>query len=71
VNGLLVVASHFVAGHLTVPVLTYCLYTIPALALGILLASRVDSRVDRDRFRCLVMAMILLLGLSLLLGLGK
>ena len=71
VNGLLVVASHFVAGHLMAPVLAYCLYTVPALALGILLASRVDGRVDRNRFRTLVMVMILLLGLSLLLGLGR
>lgn len=67
-NGVLVVASHLVAGHLTVPVLTYCLYTVPALALGILLASRVDNRVDRERFRMLVSVMILLLGLSLLLS---
>ena len=71
VNGLLVVASHIVAGHLTAPVLTYYLYTVPALAVGILLASRVDSRVDRERFRILVMARISVLGLSLLLGLGK
>jgi uncharacterized membrane protein YfcA len=71
VNGVLVVASHIAAGHLTTPVLTYYLYTAPGLAVGILLASRVDSRVDRERFRILVMAMILLLGLSLLFGLGK
>ena len=68
VNGLLVVSSHLVAGHLTLPVLTYCLYTVPALALGIFFASRVDSRVDRDRFRTLVAVMILLLGLSLVLS---
>jgi uncharacterized protein len=68
VNGLLVVTSHLVAGHLTASVLTYCLYTVPALALGILLASRVDSRVDRERFRTLVTVMILLLGLSLVLS---
>jgi uncharacterized protein len=68
VNGLLVVASHFVAGHMTVPVLTYCLYTVPALVLGILLASRVDSKVDRGRFRLLVAVMILLVGLTLVLS---
>ncbi len=71
VNGVLVVASHVAAGHLTTPVLTYYLYTVPALAVGILLASRVDTRVDRERFRILVMVMIFLLGLSLLFGLGK
>lgn len=68
VNGVLVVASHLAAGHFTIPVLSYCLYTIPALALGIFIASRLDSRVDRERFRTLVAVMILLLGLSLLLN---
>jgi uncharacterized protein len=71
VNGLLVVASHCVAGHLSGQVLTYYLYTVPALAVGILLASRLDHKVDRDRFRTLVTAMILALGLSLLLRLGQ
>lgn len=65
VNGLLVATSHLVAGHLTTPVLVYYLYTVPGLAVGILLAFRLDSRVDRDRFRTLVAVMILLLGLSL------
>jgi hypothetical protein len=69
VNGLLVVSSHLLAGHLTTQVLTYCLYTVPALILGIFLASRIDSRVDRGRFRTLVTVMILLLGLSLVLAL--
>jgi uncharacterized membrane protein YfcA len=68
VNGLLVVASHSVAGHVTLTVLTYCLYTVPALLFGIFLASRVDHRVDRGRFRILVMGMILLLGSSLVLS---
>jgi uncharacterized membrane protein YfcA len=68
VNGVLVVASHLVAGHLTPPVLVYYLYTVPGLAAGILLASRIDSRVGRDRFRILVTVMILFLGLSLLLS---
>jgi uncharacterized membrane protein YfcA len=68
VNGLLVVTSHLVAGHLTTSVLVYYLYTVPGLAVGILLASRIDSRVDRARFRTLVTVMILLLGLSLVFG---
>jgi uncharacterized membrane protein YfcA len=68
VNVLLVVTSHLLAGHLTTPVLAYYLYTVPALAVGILLASRLDSRVDHNRFRTLVAVMILLLGLSLVLN---
>ena len=71
INGTLVVSAHLLAGHLTAGVLGYYVYAVPGLALGILLAARVDQRVNRDRFRSLVMAMILLLGLSLVLGLGK
>jgi uncharacterized membrane protein YfcA len=68
VNAVLVVASHLVARHVTAEVLTFYLYALPALGLGILVGSRVDSRVDRERFRTLVTAMILILGLSLVLG---
>ncbi|MGC9334431.1 MAG: sulfite exporter TauE/SafE family protein [Anaerolineae bacterium] len=68
VNGALVVTSHLVTRHVTMPVLTYYLCALPALALGILLASRLDSRVDHGRFRTLVMVTILLLGSSLLLS---
>jgi uncharacterized membrane protein YfcA len=71
INALLVVTSHLMAHHVTPRVLTFYLYAVPALALGILAGSRVDSKVDRERFRTLVMAMILVLGLSLLLGAGR
>jgi hypothetical protein len=72
VNGLLVVLSHYVAHHLTGEVLTlYSLYAVPALLLGIAIGSCVDNKVDRQRFRTVVTVMILLLGVSLLLGLGK
>lgn len=71
VNGLLVVTSHLATGHLTTSVLTFYLCAAPALALGILAAARVDSKVDRERFRTLVTLMVLGLGLSLLLGLGN
>jgi uncharacterized membrane protein YfcA len=69
VNAVLVVASHLVAGHVTAEVLTFYLYALPALGLGILVGSRVDSRVDRERFRILVTALILIVGLSLVIGL--
>jgi uncharacterized membrane protein YfcA len=66
-----VVASHLLAGHVTRQVFTFYLVALPALALGILAGARLDSRVDRERFRRLVLAMILVLGLSLLLGAGR
>mgnify|MGYP001031073574 CR=1 FL=1 len=69
-NALLVVASHAVAKHLTEQVFVYYLYAVPALAVGILIGSVVDSRIDQRQFRKLVTAMILVLGLALLLGVG-
>lgn len=70
-NGVLVVASHYVAHNLTMDVLRFYLYALPALTLGVLAASRVDVKVDRNRFRKITTLMIFLLGLSLLLGLGR
>ena len=69
VNAVLVVSSHVVARHVTAEVLTFYLYALPALGLGILVGSRVDSKVDRERVRILVTALILILGLSLVSGL--
>jgi uncharacterized membrane protein YfcA len=68
VNAVLVVSSHLVARHVTAEVLTFYLCVLPALGLGIFVGSRVDSKVDRERFRTLVTALILILGLSLVIG---
>jgi len=70
-NGTLVVASHYLAHHLTPTVLTIYAYAAPALLLGILTGSRADRKLNRDRFRTIVTVMILLLGLSLALGWGQ
>jgi hypothetical protein len=70
VNGALVVTSHLIAGWVTTQVLTSFLWALPALALGILAGSRVDRRVDRSHFRKIVIAMILILGVVLVIGVG-
>jgi uncharacterized membrane protein YfcA len=70
-TGLLVVASHVVAGHVTVQVLHLYLYAAPALGLGILVGSRADRWVDANRFRTLINAMVLVLGVALATGLGR
>jgi len=70
VNAVLVVASHLLAGHLTSQVLILYLWAAPALLLGILVGSKVDLRVDQVRFRTLILAMILVVGVLLLVGLG-
>lgn len=67
-NATLVVTSHYLAHHLTPAVLTSYLYAVPMLVLGVWAGSRVDRRVDRERFRAIVTAMVLILGISLVFG---
>ena len=69
-NGILVVASHALAEHLGKQVLVYYVYAVPALAVGILVGSLVDRRIDQIRFRRIVTVMILVLGLALVIGVG-
>ncbi len=66
INAVLTVSSHYVARHLTATVLVFYAYTIPAFLLGVLAGSRIDDKLDRDRFRTIVTVMILVLGLSLI-----
>ncbi len=65
INASLVVSSHYVAHHITPQILSWYLYAVPALILGIFLGSIVDRHLSRALFRRLVMVMILLLGVSL------
>ena len=69
-NGILVVGSHALADHYSGQILSYYVYSLPALALGILVGSFVDRRIDQKRFRTIVLVMILALGFALLLGIG-
>jgi len=68
VNASLVVTSHLLARHVTAEVLTYCLYALPALLLGVVVGSLLDQRVNRQAFRIIVQAMILVMGLALVAG---
>ena len=65
-DGVLVVFGHAMAGSLTPETWRNFLYALPALGVGILLGSRLDKRLDPDRFRRIVLILILLLGISLL-----
>jgi uncharacterized protein len=70
-TGLLTVASHALAGNLVRSVwLSYALLA-PAALLGIWVGARLDGRLNQERFRTFVAVVVLLLGLSLLLGLGR
>ncbi len=71
VSGSLTVLSHAVASHLTAAVLWLYAGTPLALLLGMRVGLRIDRHVDKKRFRVGVLVLILLLGLSLLLNLGR
>ena len=70
-SGALTVVSHAVANHLTSPVVWLYAWTFPALLLGIRTGAWADGYVNKERFRLLVIVMILLLGVSLMLNLGR
>lgn len=71
INGILIVGSHLLARHMIPQVWTLYAWATPALLLGLWAGARLDHRVNQERFRSIVTAMILALGVSLLLGLGR
>jgi len=71
INGILIVSSHLVAGNMVPKVWTLYALAAPALLLGLWTGARLDRYVDQEQFRNLVTVMILVLGVSMLLGLGR
>jgi uncharacterized membrane protein YfcA len=68
VNGMLVVISHLLASHLTIDVFTFYVSALPALTLGTWVGTRVDVRLNHDRFRTVITVMLLGMGASLMIG---
>lgn len=67
VSGVLVVIAHAVAGHLVAPIWNGFAVALPALLAGIVAGALLDQRLDPARFRRLVLAMMVVLGISLIL----
>ena len=65
VNGIVVVTCHATAGLVTRDVLAYCCFGIPGVLGGMLLGVYLDRRIDHDRFRRLLLALIVVLGAAL------
>ena len=63
----LVILSHGLAGHVTRSILLSFALCIPFLLLGVWAGSHIDRRLDNERFRILVVVMILATGVLLLL----
>jgi len=57
-----VIAGHALSGNLTQRVWTAYLWVLPAIALGILLGTWLDGRINRAVFRKLVLFLLILMG---------
>jgi uncharacterized membrane protein YfcA len=66
VNSILVVFGHLLARDLTPAVWQLYFWTLPALALGTLLGTRLDSRVNTAVFRKVVLGLLLIMGVRLI-----
>ncbi len=67
-TGCLAVLAHYVTQNLTTNVVTLYAYALPALVFGNIAGSLSDRYVDHQAFRVIVIAMVFVLGLSLVLG---
>lgn len=67
ISGALTTASHFVVSNVTPLTLRLYALVVPALALGLATGMWLDRRVDQERFRVIVTAMILVLGVLLVI----
>ncbi|MCO6450257.1 MAG: sulfite exporter TauE/SafE family protein [Caldilineales bacterium] len=65
INGVIVVSSHALVRHYDPQLLTDFLMLLPALIVGIVAGAWLDRRIQPERLRTLVLALILLLGVSL------
>jgi hypothetical protein len=66
VNGVFMVACHGAAGLITREVFRCCMFGLPGMILGMAVGSYLDRRVNHERFRKLLLGLILLLGMTLL-----
>lgn len=67
ISGALTTVSHFIAANVTPTVLTLYAAAVPALALGLAAGMWFDRRVDKEQFRVLVTALILVAGVVLVI----
>ncbi|MGB3613162.1 MAG: sulfite exporter TauE/SafE family protein [Elainellaceae cyanobacterium] len=66
INSVLLVLSRALQHQLTVNVGLLCLMALPAIAVGSFAGARLSRQLDPDRFRKIVLVLLIFLGLSLL-----
>lgn len=67
INGLLVVATHWLKGNVTPEVLHYYAVMMPGVLVGLFLGFRLDSYIQPETFRRAVLILLIILGVSLVL----
>lgn len=68
INSLFVTATHIAGGSFTPEVTCTILLCLPATVLGFLLGQSMDKWIDPQRFRQIVLVLLIALGLRLMLG---
>lgn len=61
-----VIVAHAAAGNITADIVRMAAVALPALAAGILLGAFIDRRLNHDRFRTIVLGLILVSGVLML-----
>ena len=68
INSLFVTASHLASGNFTPDVTRTILFCLPATLLGFLLGQSMDKWLDPERFRKIVLVLLIILGARLMIG---
>ncbi len=68
VSSYTVIATHALSGSFTPAVWQNFLWALPAIALALVIGFRVDKWLNPDRFRQIVLVVLVVLGISLLVG---
>jgi len=68
VSSLFITISHALAGNFTPTVWRYYLWTLPAIAVGILAGISLDRYLDPERFRRVVLVLLVIMGIKLILS---
>jgi uncharacterized protein len=67
VNGTVVLITHFYEGHITADIWYLFIFNIPAMCLGLLLGFGLNTYINQEKFRKLVLGLFLIMGVRLLL----
>lgn len=68
VGSLVILVSHFAAGNVTSETWRFLAWSVPAAAVAMLLGFALDTRINPDLFRKLVLILLIVLGLRLILS---